>query len=205
MKKVIGLEYSIMLSLLAIILLGVNQGFSQTNDTQFTTYQNEELGISFQYPSNWTEYDENQRKQTTELGLQLLSGQNLTTNEKAYAEAVAVASFYNLDPNNILGATLVKYEFPNSISVEEFNQIGFKLTDAVGLKATIVENANTTISNLQANKVGIRIDEGPIQGELTSIAFFDGKTVTSLQLGAVNNEAQASVIQKVIDSIKISS
>jgi hypothetical protein len=139
------------------------------------------------------------------LGLQLLSGQNLTTNEKAYAEAVAVASFYNLDPNNILGATLVKYEFPNSISVEEFNQIGFKLTDAVGLKATIVENANTTISNLQANKVGIRIDEGPIQGELTSIAFFDGKTVTSLQLGAVNNEAQASVIQKVIDSIKISS
>lgn len=205
MKKVIGLEYSIMLSLLAIILLGVNQGFSQTNDTQFTTYQNEELGISFQYPSNWTEYDENQRKQTTELGLQLLSGQNLTTNEKAYAEAVAVASFYNLDPNNILGATLVKYEFPNSISVEEFNQIGFKLTDAVGLKATIVENANTTISNLQANKVGIRIDEGPIQGELTSIAFFNGKTVTSLQLGAVNNEAQASVIQKVIDSIKISS
>lgn len=204
MKKVIGLEYSIMLGLLAIILLGVNQGFSQTDGSQFSTYQNEELEISFQYPSNWTEYDENQRKQTTELGLQLLSGQNLTINEKAYAEAVPVASFYNLDPNNLLGVTLVKYEFPNSISVEEFNQIGFKLTNAMGLKATIIENVNTTISNLQANKVAIGIDEGPIKGELTSISFFNGTTIISLQLGAVNNEAQASVIQKIIDSIKLS-
>lgn len=204
MNKVIGLEYSIILGLLAIMLLGVNQGFSQTDGSQFSTYQNEELGISIQYPSNWTEYDENQRKQATELGLQLLSGQNLTSNEKAYAEAVAVASFYNLDPSNILGVTLVNYEFPNSISVEEFNQIGFKLGNAMGLRATMIENTNTTISNLQANKLVVRIDEGPIKGELTSIAFFNGTTVTNLQLGAVNNEAQASVIQKIIDSIKIS-
>jgi hypothetical protein len=205
MNKVNALQYSIMLSLLAIMLIGINHGFSQSNDTQFTTYQNEEVGISFQHPSNWTEYDENQRKQTTELVLQLLSGQNLTTNEKAYAEAVPVASFYNLNPNNLLGVTLVKYEFPNFISVEEFNQIAFKLTNVMGLKATMIDSANTTISSLQANKAALRIDEGPMKGELISIAFFNGSTVTNLQLGAVNNEAQASVIDKILDSIKISS
>jgi hypothetical protein len=203
MKKIIGLEYSIMFGLLAIMLLGVNQAFSQNDGTQFGTYQNEELGISFQYPSNWTEYDENQRKQTTELVLQLLSGQNLTTNEKAYAETVAVASMYNLDPSNLLGVALLKYDFPNSISVEEFNQIAVKLSNAMGLQATMIENSNTTISNLQANKVTIRLDEGPVKGELTSIAFFNGSTVTNLQLGAVNNEAQASVIENIINSIKI--
>lgn len=203
MKKIIGLEYSIAITSLIILLFGLNQAFSQTNDTQFTTYQNEELGISFQYPSNWTEYDESQRKQTTELVLQLLSSQSLTTNEKAYAETVAVASIYNLDPSNLVGVALLKYAFPNSISVEEFNQIAVKLSNAMGLKATVIENSNTTISDLQANEVTIRLDEGPVKGELTSIAFFNGSTVTNLQLGAVNNEAQASVIENIINSIKI--
>ncbi len=202
MNKVNGFKYSITLSLLTIMLLGINQGFSQSNDTQFTTYQNEELGISFQYPSNWTEFDENQRKQSTELGLQLLSGQNLTTNEKAYAETESVASIFNLDPNNLLGVTLGKYEFPNFISVEEFNQIALKLTNLAGAKATLVENANTSISNQEANRAAIRIDEGPTIGELISIAFFEGNTVTNVQLGAVNNDDQALVIEKIIDSIK---
>ena len=203
MNKVNELKYSIMLSLLSIMLIGFNQGFSQTNDTQFTTYQNEELGISFQYPGNWSEFDENQRRQTTELGLQLLSGQNLTTNEKTYAETESVASIINLDPNNLLGVTLFKYEFPNFISVEEFNQIALKLTNLAGAKATPVENENITISNQEANRAAIRMDEGPVKGELISIAFFNGNTVTNFQLGAVNNEDQSSVIEKIIDSIKI--
>lgn len=201
MNKVNGLEYSIMF-LLAIMLLGINQGFSQTNDTQFTTYQNEELGISFQYPSNWSEMDENTRKQVTEMLTKLVSGQNLTANEKAYAETDSVADFRSQD--FLLGVTLIKYEFPDSISFEEFNQIALKLTTAVlGFEPTLIENTNITISDQEANKAAIRIDEGPAKGELISIAFFNGNNVTNIQLGAVNNEVQASVIEKIIDSIKI--
>ncbi|MDW0119901.1 MAG: hypothetical protein QOK64_05200 [Nitrososphaeraceae archaeon] len=203
MNKVNALEYSIMVSFLTIMLLGVNQGFSQTNDTQLKTYQNEELGVSFQYPSNWSEMDEQSRKQITEMMKQSLIGQNLTINEKAYSETESVTFLHNQDPNNFLGVTLVKYEFPSSISVEEFNQIAFKLTNLMGFKATLVENVNTTISNQEANRAAIMIDEGPAKGELISIAFFEGNTVTNLQLGAVNNEDQASVIEKIIDSIKI--
>ena len=183
--------------------LGIDQELSQFNDTQLTTYQNEELGISFQYPSNWTEYDENKRKQTTESGIQLLTGQNQTTNEKAYLETVVVASFNNPAPNNLLGVTLLKYEFPGSISVEKFNEIGLKLVNAVGAKATLIENTNTTISNQDANKAVIRINEGSITGEITSIAFFDGNIVTNLQLGVTNSLEQDSIVQKIINSIKV--
>jgi tetratricopeptide (TPR) repeat protein len=184
-------------------MLGVNQGISQSNDSQLTKYQNEELGISFQYPSYWTEFDESQRKQTAESGVQLMSGQNLTTNEKAYIETVSVASIYNLDPSYLIGLTFFRYEFPNFISVEEFNQMGLKLVNLAGAKATLVENANITISNQEANRAAIRVDEGPAKGEIISIAFFEGNTVTNIQLGSINTEDQASIIEKIINSIKI--
>lgn len=189
--------------LMTILLYGINQGFSQIDTPQFTTYDNKELGISFQYPSNWSEMDEEFRKQITELTKQLLPSQNLTANERAYSDAVAIAFFLNPDPNNPLGVTLLNFEFPNLISVEEFNQIGLKFTDALGYKATVVEDANTTISNNEANKAVIKIDEGPAKGELTSIAFFKGNKVINFQLGATNNEDQASIIQRIIDSVKI--
>jgi hypothetical protein len=202
MNKTKAAVYSISISLLTI-LFGANHGFSQINDTQFTTYENEELGISFQYPSNWSEMDEASRKQITELTKQMLSGQNLTANEKAYSESVSKAFILNPDPNNPLGVTLIEFEFPAAISVEEFSEIGLKLTEALGYKATVVDNTNITISNNEANKIVVRVDEGPAKGELTSVAFFNGNKVTNLQLGATNNEDQASIIQKVIDSIKI--
>jgi hypothetical protein len=198
-----GLECSIAISLLTAILFGVNQGFSQTNDTEFTTYENGELGISFQYPGNWSDMDEEFRKQIAEVARQSLSGQNLTTNEKIYADAVPVAFFINPDVNNPLAVTLVNYEFPNSISIDEFNKIGLKFLDALGYKATIIENANTIISNNEANKDVIKVDEGPAKGESTSITFFKGNEVTSIQLGATNNADQASIIKKIVDSIKI--
>lgn len=50
------------------------------------------------------------------------------------------------------------------------NQIGLKFIDALVFKATVVENAYTTISNNEANKAVIRVDEGPAKGESTSIA-----------------------------------
>lgn len=73
----------------------------------------------------------------------------------------------------------------------------------MGFKATVVENAYTTISNNEANKTVIRVDEGPAKGESTSIPFFRGNGVTNIQLGATNNADQASIIKGIIDSIKI--
>jgi hypothetical protein len=58
-----------------------------------------------------------------------------------------MATFFNLDPNNLLGVTLFKYEFPDSISVQKFNEIGLKLVNTAGAKATLFENTNTTVSN----------------------------------------------------------
>lgn len=46
-----------------------------------------------------------------------------------------------------------------------------------------MENANITISNNEANKTVIRVDEGPAKGESTSVAFFKGNEVTNIQLG----------------------
>ena len=200
MKKLICL---VVVGLMTILLYGINQGFSQIEIPQFTTYDNKKLGISFQYPSNWSEMDEKYRKQIAEVARQSLSGQNLTTNEKIYADAVPIAFFINPDMNNPLAVTLVNYSFPNSISVDEFNQIGLKFLDALGYKATVMENTNTTISNNEANKAVIKIDEGPAKGESTSITFFKGNEVTSIQLGATNNEDQASIIKKIMDSVKI--
>lgn len=191
-----------MLGLLTIMLLGINQGFSQTNDTQVSTYQNEDLGISFQYPSNWSEMDENTKKQVTEMMTKLVSGQNFTANEKAYAETDAIADYRSQD--FLLGVTLIKYEFPDSISVNDFNDIALKLTTALlGIEPTLIENTNTTISDQQANKAVIRLDEGPLKGELTSIAFFKGNEVINFQLGAANNAEQASIINRITESIKI--
>jgi hypothetical protein len=191
------------IGLTTILLYGINQGFSQASIQQFTTYHNKDLGISFQYPGNWSEMNEEFRKQISELTRQSLSSQNLTANEKIYADSIPIAFFINSDVNNPLAVTLVNFEFPNSISVSEFNQIGLKSLEALGYKATIIENTNMTISNNEANKAVIKIKEGPAKGESTSITFFKGNEVTSIQLGATNNEDQASIIKKIIDSIKI--
>lgn len=193
----------LVIGLTTILLYGINQGFSQADVQQFTTYDNKELGISFQYPGNWSEMNEEFRKQISELTTQSLSGQNLTANEKVYADSIPIAFFINPDVNNPLAVTLVNFEFPNSISVDEFNQIGLKSLEALGYKATVMENTNMTISNNEANKAVINIDEGPAKGESTSITFFKGNEVTSIQLGATNNVDQASIIKKIIESIKI--
>jgi hypothetical protein len=86
------------------------------------------------------------------------------------------------------------------------NQIGLKFIDALGFKATVVENVYTTISNNEADKTVIRVirvDAGRAKGESTSIAFFKGNGFTNIQLGATNNADQASIIKGIIDSIKI--
>jgi hypothetical protein len=83
------------------------------------------------------------------------------------------------------------------------NQIGLKFIDALGFKATVVENVYTTISNNEADKTVIRVDAGRAKGESTSIAFFKGNGFTNIQLGATNNVDQASIIKGIIDSIKI--
>jgi len=196
------LEYFVAMGFMAILLYGINQGFSQTNDTQFTTYENKELEISFQYPSNWLEMNEEFRKQIPDFMRQALNGKNVTSNEKVYAEAVPVAYFILPDTNPI-GVTLVNYKFPNSISVDEFNQIGLKFLKASGYDANILENTNTTISNNLANKGVIKIDEGPAKGISTSITFFNEGDVIGFQLGPSKNVAQSSVINKIIESIKI--
>lgn len=190
---------------MAILLYGINDGFSQIDAGQFTTYDNKELGISFQYPSNWSEMNEEFRKQISEFMKQSLDGQNLTANEQIYADSVPVAFFILQDKSNPASVTLVNYKFPDSISVDEFNQIGLKFLEALGQNATVVEITNTTISNNEANKAVIRIDEGPAKGESTSITFFNGTDVTSIQLGPANNEDQSAIISKIIDTIKINS
>jgi len=193
----------VVIGLTTILLYGINQGFSQIDTTQFTTYDNKDLGISFQYPSKWSEMNEEFRKQIAEFTNQSLSGQNLTPNEKIYADTVPIAFFILQDKNNPVGVTLVNYKFPNSISVDEFNQIGLKFLKALAYNATVVENTNTTISNNEANKAVVKIDEGPAMGESTSITFFKGSDVISVQLGPSNTEAQSLIINKIIDSIKI--
>jgi hypothetical protein len=56
------------------------------------------------------------RKQIAEFTKQSLSGQNLTSIEKIYADTVPIAFFILQDKNNPVGVTLVNYKFPNSIS-----------------------------------------------------------------------------------------
>jgi hypothetical protein len=190
-------------SLMTILLYGINQGFSQIDTSEFTTYDNKELGISFQYPSNWSEMNEEFRKQVSEFIRQSLGSQNLTANEQIYADSVPVAFFILQDKTNPASVTLVNYKFPDPISVDEFNQIGSKFLEVLGQNETVVEITNTTISNNEANKAVIRIDEGPVKGEFTSITFFKGTDVTSIQVGPANNADQASIIKKIVDSIKI--
>ena len=51
----------------------------------------------------------------------------------------------------------------------------------------VIENTNTTISNIETNKVVIKIDEGPAKGMYRSITFFKGNKVIDLELGPFNN------------------
>jgi hypothetical protein len=51
----------------------------------------------------------------------------------------------------------------------------------------VIENTNTTISNNEANKVVIKIDEGHAKGMYASITFFNGNKVIDLELGPSNN------------------
>lgn len=54
----VKLAYISALALMSILLYGINQGYSQINDNQSITYENKDLGIRFQYPSNWIKIDE---------------------------------------------------------------------------------------------------------------------------------------------------
>ncbi|HVD07717.1 MAG TPA: hypothetical protein VNB67_04665 [Nitrososphaeraceae archaeon] len=51
----------------------------------------------------------------------------------------------------------------------------------------VIENTNTTISNIETNKVVIKIGEGPAKGMYRSITFFKGNKVIDLELGPFNN------------------
>jgi hypothetical protein len=208
-KKMIKLRYLVVLGVMTILIYGINQGFSQnqnqTNATQFTTYQNKDLGISFQHPSNWSQLNEDLKKQIPEFTRQALNGQNLTSNEKIIANTLPVAIFIPKDKNNTIGVTLVSYDFPNLISSDEFNDMTLKMIKAISPNASLIENTNKTISNNEANKGVIKIDEGPANGMYTSITFFKGNKVIDLQLGPSNNQTQSSIINKIIDSIKINS
>jgi hypothetical protein len=207
--KMIKLGSLIVIGVMTLLLYGINQGFSQnqtqTNATQFTTYENKELGISFQYPSNWSEMNEEFKKQIPELTRQAFDGQNLTSNQKIIADALPIAFFILPDKNNPIGVTLVNYNFSNLISIDEYNDMTLKMIKALSPNASLIENTNTTISNNEANKGVIKIDEGPQKGMYTSITFFKGNKVIDLQLGPSNNESQSSIINKIIDSIKINS
>ena len=202
-----------LLAIVAMLSLvyGINQGFSQTlnqNQTiisQLTTYQNKELGISFQYPSNWLEMNEEFKKQIPVFTNQVFNGQNLTTNQKIITDTIPDAILIPIDKNDTIAVTLVSYDFPNFISNEEFNEMTLKMIKAISSNATVIENTNTTISNVEANKGIIKIDEGPQRGLYTSITFFKGNKVIDLQLGPSTNESQSLLINKVIDSIKINS
>jgi len=78
-----------------------------------------------------------------------------------------------------------------------------KMIKAISPNATILENKNTTISNNEAIKGVIKVDQGPLKGLYTSISFIKGNKVIDLQLGPSNNQTQSSIINKIIDSIKI--
>ena len=56
------------------------------------------------------------RKQIAEFTKQSLSGQNLTSIEKIYADTVPIAFSILQDKNNPVSVTLVNYKFTNSIS-----------------------------------------------------------------------------------------
>jgi hypothetical protein len=203
--KMLKLWCLIAIGIMISLLCGVNQGFSQTNSSQFTTYENKELGVSFQYPSNWIKIDEEFKKQIPEFTNQLFNGQNLTSNQKIIANTVPVAIFIPTNKNNTIGATIVNYDFPNLIASDEFNNITLKMIKALSPNASLIENTNTTISNNEAIKGVIKIDEGPAKGIYTSITFFKGNKVIDLQIGPSNTQAQTSIINKIIDSIKINS
>jgi hypothetical protein len=199
------------LAIVAMLSLvsGINQGFSQTlnqiqtNASQLTTYQNKDLGISFQYPSNWSEINEEFKKQIPVFTNQVFNDQNLTSNQKIITDTVPVAILIPTDKNDTLAVTLVSYEFPNFISNAEFNEATLQMIKAISPNATVIENTNTTISNNEANKGIIKIDEDPQRGLYTSITFFKGNKVIDLQLGPSTNESQSLLINKIIDSIKI--
>ena len=177
---------------------------SQSNQClSLTTYQNKDLGISFQYPSNWSEINEEFKKQIPVFTNQVFNDQNLTSIQKIITDTVPVAILIPTDKNDTLAVTLVSYEFPNFISNAEFNEATLQMIKAISPNATVIENTNTTISNNEANKGIIKIDEDPQRGLYTSITFFKGNKVIDLQLGPSTNESQSLLINKIVDSIKI--
>lgn len=189
------------LGLLSILLYGLNQGFSLINDNQSGTYENKDLGISFQYPSNWIKIDEEKMKEIAEFTKHSLDSQNLTSDERIIADSPPTAIFVSPDMNNPIGVILVNYTFPNAISMEKFNEITFKIIKTLSPNATLIENTNTTVSNSRANKAVINIDEGPTKGLYTSVTFLKGNRIIDLQLGPSNNENQSSLINNIANSI----
>lgn len=85
--------------------------------------------------------------------------------------------------------------------MDKLNEITLKIIKKLSPNATIIENTNTTVSNNQANKAVLKIDEGPAKGLYTSVTFLKGNRIIELQLGPSNNETQSSLINKIANSI----
>ena len=147
--------------------------------------------------------NEDFKKQIPLFTNQAFNGQNLTANQKIITDTIPDTILIPTDKNDTIAVTLVSYDFPNTISNDEFSDMTLQMIKAISPNATVIENTNTTISNNEANKGIIKIDEGPQRGLYTSLTFFKGNKVIDLQLGPSTNESQSLLINKIIDSIKI--
>jgi hypothetical protein len=170
----------------------------------FTIYNNEEFGISFQYPSDWIALHEPVRREITIMYSQLFSVENLTVNEKIYFETVPTAVFCALSSNisgYILGnhyLSLSNYEFPNPISTEELEELSDK---SIRLFGGTVENTKVMISNNEARKSVMKIHEGRFKGEYTTVDFSRGNDLISIQIKT--KQAGSPYVNNIVESLKI--
>jgi hypothetical protein len=202
-RHIVKSYYFFMISVIAMSLCAINQGSSQTSET-FTPYENKELGISFQYPSNWIEAPEDVKEMFSFP--EGLLDKNLTAIERVMAETKPSAVFGFFDASKPMVITLFNLNFPNNITDQDFTNFSNRIANASGIIQNIIENTNITISNRQAVKSVYTMNGenlGAGAGTYTSITFVNGNNVIDITVGPYD-DSRSSIVDKIIQSIKIS-
>jgi len=189
--------------ILAILLCGINLGFSQNPPELFTTYENKEIEISFQYPKSWIEAPREVREEFS-LAKEM-SGKNLTENEKVMVETLPTVVFFLPDPIAPTALELVNYNFPSHITVEEITTFENKVANSSGYTINIIESTNTSVSNKQIIKEMFTLSgekAGPAAGEYTSVSLLNGTNVINITIGPYDI-TRSWMVDMILQSIKI--
>ncbi len=181
----------LLISLLAISFTGL-QSASAQNGTISTveTFNDTELGVSFQYPSDWVIASE-------EYTDQVLSSEDDTSNMASPIQLL----HESLDGANLL---IVPEILPFPISLEKY----FELNKQQIATDPSIQMSNTitpvSVGGVDGLKYDLLVDDGVSKYNQTQIALVkDAKAyVLGYMLGSSNPETQLADINSIIDSMR---